>query len=210
MDKAVKLIAMLGLLLLFSNGSYADSLFSSSIRAGLGDQDKDGVIDARDLCPNTEPGAAVDNNGCPKESSKLLSVELNILFDTGKAVVRPRYYSEVMKLADFLKSHSNSNVVIEGYTDNVGSPEANRELSQKRATAIADILVDSFRIAQNRVKAIGYGESQPIAGNETPEGRMKNRRVMAEVFAKEQSDVMRWTIYSVDKNNDTAFNTPRP
>lgn len=209
MNGFLKTIVYIGVLFTFCNCAFAESLYNSNIQARLTDEDKDGVIDARDQCPDTEEGAAVNNVGCAEATSKLLSVELNVLFDSGKAVVKPRFYSELKKLAVFLKDHPKSSVVIEGHTDNVGSEETNQELSQARASAIANVLIDSFRIGSDRVKAIGYGESRPIASNDTDAGKQRNRRVVAEVFAKQQSDIMRWTIYSVDKNSSTALFTSR-
>ncbi|MCB5162184.1 OmpA family protein [Marinomonas algarum] len=189
----------------------AESLYASNVQVRLFDADKDGVIDARDLCADTPVGAAVDNQGCSNQSTKLLSVELNVLFDSGKADIQPRYYSELKELADFLKANPNSTVVIEGHTDNDGSADMNLDLSQRRASAISNVLVDSFRIASGRVKGIGYGESRPISDNETPEGKEMNRRVVAEVFARQQFENKRWTVYSVDEaknqaNTSTALN----
>lgn len=206
MKTLIKTIALTGSLLACGQLAAAESLYASNVQSRLADADRDGVIDARDLCPDTLKGAAVDNDGCPNQSTKLLSVELNILFDTGKADIKPRFYSELKELAKFLQEHPTSTVVIEGHTDSQGSAELNRELSQQRASSIADVLVDSFRIKADRVKGIGYGATRPIADNETESGRKLNRRVVAEVFAKEQFANERWTIYSVDKNGSTALN----
>ena len=206
MKTLIKTIVLTGTLVLCGQLTAAESLYASNVQSRLADADRDGVIDARDLCPNTPQGAAVDNYGCPNQSTKLLSVELNVLFDSGKADIKPRFYSELKNLAQFLQEHPSSTVVIEGHTDSQGSAELNRELSQKRATAIANVLVDSFRIKSDRVKGIGYGETRPIADNDTESGRKQNRRVVAEVFAKEQFANERWTIYSVDENANTALN----
>lgn len=206
MKTLIKTITLTGTLLLCGQLAAAESLYASNVQSRLADADRDGVIDARDLCPNTPEGAAVDNDGCTNQSTKLLSVELNVLFDSGKAGIKPRFYSELKDLAKFLQDHPKSTVVIEGHTDSKGSAELNRELSQRRATAIADVLIDSFRIKADRVKGIGYGETRPIADNDTESGRKLNRRVVAEVFAKQQFANERWTIYSVDKNASTALN----
>lgn len=199
-----KTIGTFSVLLAMSTSLQAESLYSGNIQARLIDSDGDGVIDVRDRCSNTEKGAAVDNYGCPDISAKLLTVQLNILFDSGQSVVKPRFYPELKKLADFLNDNPGTSVVIEGHTDNVGSNELNQQLSQQRANAIADVLVDSFRIRANRVKGIGYGEERPIESNETEAGREKNRRVVAEVFARQEAEQKRWTIYSVDQNSSTA------
>ncbi|WP_417437568.1 OmpA family protein [Idiomarina abyssalis] len=196
----------LGALLFFSQAAVAENLYTSNVLSRLADSDRDGVIDARDFCPNTSKDAAVDTYGCPDQTTKLLSIELNVLFDTGKADIKSRFYPELKDLADFLQKHPASTVVIEGHTDSVGSAEMNLDLSQRRASAIINVLVDNFRIQQARMKAIGYGENRPIADNNTDDGRKLNRRVVAEVFAKEQFANDRWTIYSVDKNASTALN----
>ena len=206
MKTLIKTIALTGTLLVYGQLSAAESLYASNVQSRLADADRDGVIDARDLCPDTAEGAAVDNYGCPNQTTKLLSVELNILFDTGKAEIKPRFYSELKDLAKFLQEHPTSTVVIEGHTDSQGSAELNQDLSQQRASAIADVLVDSFRIQADRVKGIGYGATRPIADNDTEDGRKLTRRVVAEVFAKQQFANERWTIYSVDKNGSTALN----
>ena len=207
MKTLIKTIALMGTLLVYGQLAAAESLYASNVQSRLADADRDGVIDARDICPDTSAGAAVDNDGCPNKTSKLMSVELKVLFDTGKAEIKPQFYSELKDLATFLQKNPTSTVVIEGHTDSQGSPELNQELSQRRATAIADVLVDSFRIKADRVKGIGYGATRPIADNDTENGRKLNRRVVAEVFAKQQFANERWTIYSVDKNGSTALNS---
>jgi len=180
--------------------AYGFSLYGDDFKqTNLFDDDEDGVINIRDKCAGTPVGSQVDNYGCPNTQTALLSVELQILFDTGKSIVQPRFYKEVKKLADFLKENPKSRVVIEGHTDDRGSNESNKTLSQSRASAIAKVLIDSFKIDASRVEAIGHGEDKPIADNETEEGRAENRRVVAEVFAKKSTATQRWDIYSVDK-----------
>ncbi|ETX09824.1 thrombospondin [Marinomonas ushuaiensis DSM 15871] len=210
MKSIIKKISIIGMAFAFSHAAIAaESLYSSNVQSGLVDTDKDGVIGARDLCPSTPNGSAVDNNGCPAQTTQLLSIELNVLFDSGKAEISPRFYSELQELAAFLQQNPNSTAVIEGHTDDKGSEKLNRELSQKRASAIADVLVDRFRIQPDRVKGIGYGESRPIDSNLTEEGRAQNRRVVAEVYAQKEIVNERWTIFSVDNGNgntNTALN----
>ncbi|MBR7887890.1 OmpA family protein [Marinomonas sp. A79] len=208
MKLPIRIISIVSMLFAFQTHYTiaSETLYTSDIQPRLADADKDGVIDARDLCPGTPISAAIDNNGCSNQVTKLLSVELNVLFDSGKSDIKPRFYSELKSLADFLKSNPNSNVVIEGHTDSDGSAELNLNLSQQRASAISNVLIDSFRIDPSRVKGIGYGESRPISENDTAEGRELNRRVVAEVFAQQQFANERWTIYSID-NENTAFNS---
>ena len=112
-------------------------------------------------------------------ASKEVSIELLVEFDTGKAIVKPKYNSEIKKVADVMKEYPDTTVVIEGYTDNVGKEAANVRLSQRRADSIKVYLVKKFGIDSSRLKAIGYGPNRPIASNATKEGRQKNRRVKA-------------------------------
>jgi len=181
--------------------AYGDDLFGNRFNPQtLNDDDHDGVINQRDLCPNTPPGVKVDNNGCPIVTTSLLKLDLKVLFASGKYDVEPRFYKQIKRLADFLNKHPKSQVLIKGYTDSNGLAQDNLTLSQKRASAIADVLVNVFKINRNRVTAKGYGEADPIAPNDTPEGQAKNRRVIADVTADKTEAELRWTIYSVDKS----------
>ncbi len=140
------------------------------------DSDKDGVPDYKDRCPNTPEGYKVDEKGCFHE------VRLEIHFDTNKADIKPEYIPVLEKFAKFLKENPKIKVEIQGHTDSVGSEEYNLKLSQKRAEAVKRVLVEKFGISPDRIIAKGYGESMPIAPNDTEEGRAKNRRVVAKII----------------------------
>ncbi|MGR0278956.1 OmpA family protein [Marinomonas dokdonensis] len=175
----------------------SDNLYQQGrIKKQLRDDDKDGVINMRDRCRNTpSDDSAIDIYGCTINVKLLLSVELAILFDTGKFDVKLPYYHEIQKVADFLRVHPNAKVHIEGHTDNVGDESYNKELSLNRAQSVANVLTSYFKVDPARVTYKGYGEEQPIADNSTAEGRSRNRRVMAEVFSRAKKDVKRWDIY---------------
>lgn len=175
------------------------------------DSDKDGVCDGLDKCPNTPPGCAVDENGCPVDSDKdgvpdcldkcpdtpeVAKVDKNgcpvtavitllVQFDYKKWDVKPEYYGEIKKLADFMKKHPNLNATIEGHTCNIASAKYNLGLSQKRAESIRNALIEKEDIDPKRLKAVGYGLTKPIASNDTEEGRIKNRRVEAHLEVQE-------------------------
>jgi len=119
------------------------------------DSDKDGVPDYKDECPNTPEGVNVDEKGC------MIPIRLEIHFDSGSAVVKPQYYSELEKIAKYLKEHPDVKAIIEGHTDSVGSAKYNLILSQKRAEAVKRILVEKFGISPDRLIAKGYGETRP-------------------------------------------------
>lgn len=100
----------------------------------------------------------------------------NIYFDTDKYELKPASYTELNKLVKLLEDNSQYSITVNGHTDNVGNKSYNLRLSENRAKAVAKYLI-SKGISEDRITAVGYGSSQPIANNESEEGRMKNRRV---------------------------------
>lgn len=144
------------------------------------DTDGDGVLDGEDKCPNSPAGSLVNEEGCPVEK---VSVSLDVKFETGKITVASKDDAQFQKVADFMKNHPNTTVLIEGHSDNVGSAAMNKVLSQKRADAVRNILMWKFGIVADRVSAKGFGAESPTADNKTPEGRAANRRVVAVITA---------------------------
>lgn len=102
---------------------------------------------------------------------------IDIHFDTNTSDIKPKYHDELKKVADFLKEFPNAKGVIEGHTDSVGNKAANMKLSQRRADSVRNYLIENFGIAPDRLKAVGYGPTKPIASNETKAGKAKNRRI---------------------------------
>ena len=100
----------------------------------------------------------------------------NILFDTGKATIKPESMVEINRIAELMKSNPGLEFEVQGHCDATGSDAVNDPLSQKRAEAIVAALVEQG-IAQARLTAVGKGSHVPIASNSTDEGRAKNRRV---------------------------------
>ncbi|PTQ91414.1 OmpA family protein [Agitococcus lubricus] len=157
------------------------------------DEDKDGVTDANDKCPGTAANVVVDDKGCAKmvtkEVKEAIKEQINIVFDSGKSVIKPEYKGEVAKIADLAKQYSKSFITIEGHTDSSGSPAKNNTLSQDRAKAVMSMLISEYGIDASRLTAIGYGSSKPIADNKTAEGKAKNRRVIAVLTAEKTTTV---------------------
>jgi len=139
------------------------------------DSDGDGVADYLDKCPNTPSGMKVNNVGCP------VSFNFEVQFDCCKAEIKPQYMERIRKFAEFLKQNPGYKAEIQGYTDNTGSKEYNILLSQRRAKAVYDALI-KLGVPKDRLTWAGYGPANPIAPNDTPEGRAKNRRVVAKLF----------------------------
>ena len=139
------------------------------------DRDGDGVPDATDRCPDT-PGPA-SNYGCPEDvKTKLTYIAKNIYFHVDKATLQTISYEPLNQLADILTRYPNAKLTIEGHTDNTGSSAHNLTLSNNRAKAVVDYLVNKG-IDASRLTAIGFGEEKPVTTNKTAEGRTLNRRV---------------------------------
>jgi hypothetical protein len=100
-----------------------------------------------------------------------------IYFDTGSDRIRPESTPTLKEIGAMLKDHPDLKLAIEGHTDNVGSAESNKTLSEKRAAAVRQVLIDSYQVDDGRLTAKGLGASKPAASNDTPEGRQQNRRV---------------------------------
>lgn len=118
------------------------------------------------------------------ETAEPVRVELDVKFDFDKAKVKPESYGDIKNLADFLTQYPQTTTVVEGHTDAVGSDAYNQGLSERRANAVRDVLVNEYGVGGDRVNAVGYGEARPVADNASADGRAVNRRVEAEVEAR--------------------------
>ena len=118
------------------------------------------------------------------EPAEAVRVELDVKFDFDKSQVKPESYGDIKILADVLTQYPQTTTVVEGHTDSVGSDAYNQTLSERRANAVRDVLVNQYGVGSDRVSAAGYGESRPVADNASADGRAVNRRVEAEVEAR--------------------------
>jgi OOP family OmpA-OmpF porin len=107
----------------------------------------------------------------------------DLKFDYNKWDIKPEYYSSLDQVVRVLEMNPTIKVELHGHTDSIGSDAYNLQLSQKRANAVRDYLV-AKGISADRVTAKGMGEADPIASNETPEGRARNRRVELNVISR--------------------------
>jgi len=142
------------------------------------DTDGDGVVDKEDRCPLT-PGDPT-NFGCPvikaEEAAVLKTAFENLEFETGKAVIRSSSFASLGELAELLISKPAWKLKISGHTDNVGNDESNMALSKNRAQAVGKYM-QGKGVTPGRLITEWFGETRPIADNNTPEGRQQNRRV---------------------------------
>jgi outer membrane protein OmpA-like peptidoglycan-associated protein len=113
-----------------------------------------------------------------------VTFQSGILFDVNKSDIRPDAQIELTKLAEILVKYEDTDILLEGHTDSSGADDYNQALSERRAAAVKAFLV-THGVKGVRMTTIGYGESQPIADNETVEGKQANRRVEVAIMANE-------------------------
>jgi OmpA-OmpF porin, OOP family len=142
------------------------------------DRDKDGVNDEQDKCIDV-PGVK-ENAGCPMVDKGLQAqIDLaakNIYFSTGSAKLLSRSFKALDEVVSILCANPSLHLQITGHTDNTGTPQANQKLSRDRAASVLQY-IQNAGIGQGRLSAQGFGQEQPVASNNTPEGRAANRRV---------------------------------
>lgn len=142
------------------------------------DSDGDGVNDDTDQCPDTPAGARVDARGCEEQL-----ILRGVVFDFDSATLTPPSLLILDSVADILSKRPNFNVEVRGHTDSRGSDDYNLELSRRRADAVRDYLIEKGTPAE-QLTATGFGEADPVADNETEDGRALNRRVSLEFTAQ--------------------------
>jgi OOP family OmpA-OmpF porin len=139
---------------------------AAAAAAGDPDSDGDGVPDSRDKCPGTPKGAKVNAQGCWEMQG--------VYFDTDQAVIKnPKVLDEAVVI---LKANPKITGEVRGYTDSTASEAHNQKLAEARAKAVRDYFIKQG-IAGERIRAKGFGESNPVATNDTAQGRALNRRV---------------------------------
>ncbi|MGA3178094.1 MAG: OmpA family protein [Candidatus Acidiferrum sp.] len=112
-----------------------------------------------------------------RDSARGLIVNMSdVLFDTGSHTLKPGAREKLAKISGILLAHPGLTLQIEGHTDSVGSDEFNQQLSERRADAVRDFLAEQG-VPVSSITARGFGKTQPVATNDTPEGRQRNRRV---------------------------------
>ncbi len=148
-------------------------------------QDEDGVYANNDECP--KKAGAKDNDGCPiieikdKEKATLELAATAVQFQLNKATLKSNSFLVLHDILKILKKYPDHHLSIEGHTDNMGAAAGNLRLSKDRAAACYDFF-STRGIAANRLDYEGYGETRPIASNNTSAGRATNRRVQFNLF----------------------------
>lgn len=142
------------------------------------DSDRDGVFDDQDRCPNTGAGVQVDGVGCPIlfEAEATEIILDGVTFETSSANLTPNSRTVLDRVAESLRGNPDVRVRVVGHTDSTGPLQLNMDLSQQRAESVAEYLV-SQGVSSTQVEALGVGPEDPVASNDTPDGRRQNRRV---------------------------------
>ncbi|EGA71234.1 putative outer membrane protein [Vibrio sinaloensis DSM 21326] len=173
---------------------YIDTPVADQI-ADLTDDDRDGVVNARDICPNTPLGAQVDNDGCGESLKTEEERQLRILFANDSYEINPIFSDQIQTMAEFLEKYQSASIQIQGFASKVGEPEYNLELSKKRAHAVEDELL-SYYVEPSRVSIIGYGETRLEAQGDDETSHALNRKVTATVVGLDEEVIEEWTIFT--------------
>jgi OOP family OmpA-OmpF porin len=141
------------------------------------DSDADGIVDSQDKCPDTPKGDRVDATGCPFNKELLLQ---GVKFSTNSAELLPESIPVLDRAVATLKRYPELRVEVAGHTDSRGAEAYNQQLSARRAATVLAYLRDGG--VSNTLTSRGYGEREPIASNDTDEGRLQNRRVVLRII----------------------------
>lgn len=130
---------------------------------------------------------AASNAAAVEREGNLLAVTFkgDVTFDTNSTTLRPGLYSEIDRVANILQQYPDTLIRVEGHTDSVGTEQYNMDLSIRRSYAVRDLMVERG-VSSSRIQTIGFGESMPVASNESEAGRQRNRRVEIKIAPKPQ------------------------
>jgi len=170
---------IMGAMIGIAGGDNADERRAGAIRGGVLGAITGGVIGTQLDKQAAALEAGIGNSAVMIENtgdSLIVTLPQDILFDTDSTAIRDDLRADLGALARNLLDYPNSTVQIVGHTDNVGSAAYNESLSQRRATAVAGVLVEQG-VTSARISTLGLGESRPVSTNLTAEGRAQNRRV---------------------------------
>jgi OOP family OmpA-OmpF porin len=144
-------------------------------QGAAGDGDGDRVADEVDQCPGTPADVAVDAHGCPRAGETLLTLT-GVTFENNKAELKPESAEVLDRAIETLERSPGLGIVIEGHTDDRGDADYNLELSRQRAESVRRYFID-HGLPEERLEAVGKGETEPLVPNDNEQARRKNRRV---------------------------------
>ncbi|WP_117234703.1 OmpA family protein [Vibrio maerlii] len=159
------------------------------------DDDRDGVVNARDFCPGTPEYSQVDNDGCGEVMKNEEVLQLKILFAHDSDEINAVFEGQISDMASFLKKYESASIEIQGFASRVGTSAYNLELSKRRAFNVQDSLL-SHGIEPDRVRIVGFGDTIVVADGSAEVDHAQNRRVTATVVGLEEKVVEEWTIFT--------------
>lgn len=161
----------------------------------LQDDDRDGVINARDLCPDTPLRSDIDNDGCGTYIKTEEQLQLRILFANDSADINPVFRGQIRSMSEFLKQYPSTSIELQGYASKVGSAEYNLALSKKRAYNVENTLI-SYGISQSRIRIVGFGDTNLAESGDDEVSHAMNRKVIATVVGHKGSIKEEWSIFT--------------
>ncbi len=161
----------------------------------LQDDDKDGVINARDLCPQTPARSELDNDGCGTFINTEESIDLHILFANDSSEVQPVFMTQVREMADFLEEFPSTSIELQGFASKVGKAEYNLELSKQRAFAVERLLLD-YGVDASRIQIVGFGDTNLSVFGDDEQSHAQNRKVVASVVGYKGHVKEEWSIFT--------------
>ncbi|CEO38780.1 OmpA family protein [Photobacterium kishitanii] len=165
----------------------------------LFDNDSDGVINQRDHCPKTPIDAVVDNNGCPTYVDSSEENKIHVLFANDSSVIPESYMQNISDMSAFLSKYPKTHIELKGYASPVGNAAYNVALSERRASAIRQALINDG-VTPSRIKTVGFGDTDPVKAPDVEESNTLSRRVVAQVIGSQGNVVKEWTVYTVREN----------
>jgi outer membrane protein OmpA-like peptidoglycan-associated protein len=159
------------------------------------DEDKDGVINARDLCPQTPAKADIDNDGCGTYIKTQEEMSLHILFANDSSDIQPVFLAQIREMSEFLEAYPSTSIELRGYASKVGKPDYNMALSERRAQSVEGALLDNG-VASDRVRIVGFGDTELEAFGDDEISHAKNRKVVATVVGHKGNVKEEWTIFT--------------
>lgn len=164
------------------------------------DDDSDGVINERDLCPGTPEGSEIDNDGCGSYENTSEKMQLRVLFANDSDVINSVFQKQILDLSKFLKEYPETSIEIQGYASRTGTAEHNLDLSKRRATNVQNELLENG-ISPSRVTVVGYGDTVLATPGTDEVSHAQNRRVTATVIGYKGAVKKEWTVFTTLPKN---------
>lgn len=178
------ILASTGSYVVTTNGACVLLTYADESCMDGSDKDGDGIKDSDDLCPELK--GTKQNSGCPEITVEIWTSFYIALSDVNFAVnsdtITPSSYTSLGKIGDLMKANKGFTLKLGGYADSTGTEEHNKKLSEARAKAVRNYLVEHEKVNAKRIRLASYGEKMPKAPNSTPSGRAINRRVEFDLF----------------------------